>query len=224
MKINKTKAIIIGAVVIVLLILCIIKSTTFKRIYFVHSWLKSYASNTVSPPIDPFYLQLSSAAVKRTKVKVRYISEYIPIPYPNGDVPSNTGVCSDEIVRAYRMVGIDLQKEVHEDMSQSFADYPKMWWNFKPDPNIDHRRVPNLMTFFSRKGITLPISSDPVEYFPGDIVAWKLANGLLHIGIVVEPTTLLGQRHLIVHNIGRGPQMEDALFVGKIIGHFRYKK
>lgn len=208
----------------ILLILYVLNYTSITRSGFVNSWLKNYAGTAVSPSIDPFFSRLSLAAIERTKHKVRYNPSYIPIPYPNGDVPSDIGVCADEIIRAYRMVGIDLQKEIHEDMAKHFVNYPKMWRLSEPDTNIDHRRVPNLMTFFTRHGVSLSISSDPSDYFPGDIVAWELSNRLLHIGIVVEPLSLSGKRHLIVHNIGSGPKMEDALFIGRVIGHFRYKK
>lgn len=224
MKIDYKKVIPFTGWVSVLLILCISKFTSVTRDGFVHSWLKHYVSTNIPPPTDPFFLQLSAAAIERTKHPARYDPAYIAIPYPNGDVPLDIGVCADEIVRTYRALGTDLQKEVHDDMIQAFSSYPKMWQQLTPDSNIDHRRVPNLMTFFSRKGIRLPLSFDEAPYFPGEIVAWELPNGLLHIGIVVEPRTSNGRRHLIVHNIGRGPQMEDALFVGKIIGHFRYKK
>jgi uncharacterized protein YijF (DUF1287 family) len=213
-----------GSVGIIALVAYVLICTSFTRDGFIRSWLGKYETPSIGKrySIDPFFLKLSDAAVERTKHKVRYDPAYVVIPYPGGDVPSDMGVCSDEVVRAYRMVGIDIQKEVHEDMSKAFGKYPKMWRNLSPDSNIDHRRVPNLMTFFSRKGVSLPLSSDPDDYSPGDIVAWRLNNGLLHIGIVVEPTTSDGKRHLVVHNIGRGPMMEDALFIGKVIGHFQY--
>jgi uncharacterized protein YijF (DUF1287 family) len=167
-----------------------------------------------------FVRRLVDAAVERTHHHVTYVSDYVRIPYPGGDVPSNTGVCTDEIIRSYRAVGIDLQREVHEDMSRHFDAYPHKWQR-QPDSNIDHRRVPNLMTFFSRNGTLLPTSQRGMDYSPGDIVAWDLGGGITHIGIVVnEPGR--GGNYMVVHNIGRGPQMEDVLFDWKIIGHYRY--
>jgi uncharacterized protein YijF (DUF1287 family) len=139
-------------------------------------------------------------------------------------VPADTGVCSDEIIRAYRAVGVDLQKEVHEDMMKNWSDYPpeSKWHQAHPDPSIDHRRVPNLMVFFSRKGESLPLSSRAVDYSPGDIVTWDLGGNVPHIGIVVNVKSRETGRFLIVHNIGEGPKMEDVLFAWKITGHYRY--
>jgi hypothetical protein len=167
-----------------------------------------------------FSKRLANAAIERTHHSVRYISSYVRIPYPGGDVPADTGVCTDEVIRSYRAVGIDLQKEVHEDMVRNFDTYPHRWQQ-RPDSNIDHRRVPNLMTFFARKGTRLPISQRAEDYSPGDIVAWDLGGGVTHIGIVVDHKGSSG-RYMIVHNIGRGPQMEDVLFDWKVIGHYRY--
>jgi len=155
---------------------------------------------------------------------VRYDPAYVRIPYPGGDVPADTGVCTDEIIRSFRAVGIDLQKEVHEDMAQNFSAYPRNWhWLLaRPDSNIDHRRVPNLMVFFRRKGEALPISSRAEDYSPGDLVTWDLGGGVPHIGIVVDQKSLQSGHYMIVHNIGQGPKMEDVLFNWKITGHFRY--
>lgn len=199
--------------------------SSVSRSGFVLSWLGKYSPQAVSESqsYDDFFVKLASAGVDRTKHKVRYDGAYVKIPYPNGDVPADMGVCTDEIVRAYRLLGIDLQADVHEDMRDAFGSYPKLWRMTGPDPNIDHRRVPNLMVYFARKGAVLPIDEDPSIYRPGDIVAWELSNGLLHIGLIVSPKSRDGKRHLVVHNIGQGPKMEDALFVGRIIGHFRYK-
>jgi uncharacterized protein YijF (DUF1287 family) len=171
-----------------------------------------------------FLQKLIAAAVERTHHSVRYDGSYVRIPYPGGDVPAGTGVCTDEIIRSYRAVGIDLQREVHEDMLRNFAAYPDkhLWDLAHPDSNIDHRRVPNLMVFFSRKGETLPITARAEDYSPGDLVTWDLGGNVPHIGIVVDHLSPQGPRHLIVHNIGAGPKMEDVLFHWKIIGHFRY--
>ena len=165
-----------------------------------------------------------AAAIERTTHSVKYVSAYVHLDYPGGDVPSDTGVCSDEIIRAYRAVGVDLQKEVHEDMVKNWEDYPPKakWRQAHPDSSIDHRRVPNLMVFFSRKGETLPISLRAEDYSPGDIVTWDLGGDVPHIGIVVNVKSADSGRWLIVHNIGQGPKMEDVLFGWKITGHYRY--
>ena len=168
--------------------------------------------------------KLVLAAIERTHHSVRYVSSYVRIPYPGGDVPADTGVCTDEIIRIFRAVGIDLQKEVHEDMVQNFAAYPHYWRadTARPDSNIDHRRVPNLMVFFSRKGESLPTSFRAEDYQPGDLVTWDLGGGVPHIGMVVDTRASGAGRNMIVHNIGEGPKMEDVLFRWKITGHYRY--
>lgn len=170
-----------------------------------------------------FSRRLVAAAKERTHHSVRYVSAYVRIPYPGGDVPPDTGVCTDEIIRSYRAVGVDLQKEVHEDMARNFEAYPnkRRWSLTHPDSNIDHRRVPNLMVFFQRKGQSLPITSRAEDYAPGDLVTWDLGGNVPHIGIVVDQKGRTG-RFLIVHNIGEGPKMEDVLFNWKITGHYRY--
>jgi uncharacterized protein YijF (DUF1287 family) len=173
---------------------------------------------------EDFTRRLVAAALERTHHSVRYVSAYVRIPYPGGDVPADTGVCTDEIIRSYRAVGVDLQKEVHVDMLKNFASYPnkRRWLLGHPDSNIDHRRVPNLMVFFQRKGETLPITNRAEDYSPGDLVTWDLGSGVPHIGIVVDRMPNWGRRHMIVHNIGQGPKMEDVLFDWKITGHYRY--
>ena len=180
-------------------------------------------SRPATTPHQQFLRALVGAAVERTHHSVHYDPAYVRIPYPGGDVPADTGVCTDEIIRSYRAVGVDLQKEVHEDMERNFSVYPRKWhWLLgHTDPNIDHRRVPNLMVFFRRHGETLPITALAHDYQPGDLVTWDLGGGVPHIGIVVDRTGD-DQRYMIVHNIGRGPQMEDVLFNWKITGHFRY--
>lgn len=163
-----------------------------------------------------------AAAIERTRHSVRYVSAYVHLDYPGGDVPADTGVCSDEVIRAYRAVGVDLQKEVHEDMVQNWPAYPNKWHQTRPDTNIDHRRVPNLMVFFSRKGESLPISTRADDYSPGDLVTWDLGGNVPHIGMVVNVKSAQSGRPLIVHNVGAGPKMEDVLFSWKITGHYRY--
>jgi len=168
-----------------------------------------------------FLRKFVAAAVARTHVTVRYDPAYVGIPYPNGDVPADTGVCTDEVIRAYRAVGVDLQKEVHEDMVANLSAYPRKWGR-RIDANIDHRRVPNLMVFFERKGESLPIAERPEDYAPGDLVTWDLGGNVPHIGIVVDQKAQLTGPYEIVHNIGQGPKMEDVLFSWKITGHYRY--
>ena len=193
-----------------------------------HALQTSQPVHRLSPAQQQFTERLVAAAVERTHHAVRYDPAYVRIPYPGGDVPASTGVCTDEVIRAYRAVGIDLQKEVHEDMASHLAAYPRKWASHagatdaQTDPNIDHRRVPNLMVFFARHGQTLPLSNDARDYFPGDLVTWNLGGGITHIGIVVDQKSSQSGRHLIVHNIGQGPQMEDVLFNWKITGHYRY--
>ena len=178
--------------------------------------------NIAAQKTDDFTTKLSLAAIQITYDRVVYDPAYFSIPYPNGDVPKDRGVCTDVIIRAYRKLGIDLQKEVHEDMKQNFAIYPKIWGLKKPDTNIDHRRVPNLMTFFSRKGTVKPITQNPEDYKTGDIVTWVLPNNLTHIGIVIHKKSKDGKRNLIVHNIGGGQVIEDCLFSWKITGHYSH--
>jgi uncharacterized protein len=169
-----------------------------------------------------FALRLSDAAIEQTRHEVRYDGSYVRIPYPGGDVPADTGVCTDVVIRAYRVLGIDLQKEVHEDMKSAFDAYPKIWGLARPDTNIDHRRVPNLAKFFERKGKRLPVSSDPATWQVGDIVTWDLGRGVPHIGFVVDRRSADGKRPLIAHNIGAGPKLDDVLFAWRITGHYRY--
>jgi len=167
---------------------------------------------------------LSDAALALTTQKVTYDSSYFSMAYPNGDIPRDKGVCTDVIIRTYRKIGIDLQKNVHEDMNANFGVYPKIWNLKSTDKNIDHRRVPNLMTFFKRKAVEKPITNKAKDYIPGDIVCWNLGGAITHIGIVVDKKSTDGKRHLIVHNIGSGQVLADCLFDYKIIGHYSYKK
>lgn len=171
-----------------------------------------------------FYTRLSDSAIKLILQKVNYDPTYFSIKYPNGDVPADKGVCTDVIIRAYRKLGIDLQKEVHEDMTNNFKLYPKNWGMSKTDKNIDHRRVPNLMVFFSRFGKVKLNSLNAIDYQPGDIVCWNLGGAITHIGLVVKQKSIDGKRHLIVHNIGAGQVLEDCLFKYKIIGHYNYQQ
>jgi len=167
--------------------------------------------------------RLVDAAIERTEHRVRYDGSYRSIEYPMGDVPDDIGVCTDVIIRAYRALGTDLQREVHEDMTAAFSEYPDTWGLTGTDSNIDHRRVPNLQVFFSRHGVELAVTDAPSDYRPGDLVTWVLPRNLPHIGIVTDRRSADGTRPLIVHNIGRGPEVEDALFEYPITGHYRFE-
>lgn len=166
--------------------------------------------------------RVAQGAVEQTAYTRSYDPSYVRIGYPNGDPPGDRGVCSDVIVRAFRKAGVDLQKEIHEDMARDFAAYPHRWGLRAPDTNIDHRRVPNLMTFFARGGKSVPASARPEDYLPGDVVAWDLGGGLLHVGLVSDEPVAGGKGYAIVHNIGAGARLEDVLLSWKIIGHYRY--
>lgn len=171
---------------------------------------------------DSLYSRLADSAFVLTKQHVVYDPSYFSISYPNGDVPSGKGVCTDVIIRLYRKFGIDLQKEVHEDMKANFRLYPKIWGLKSTDKNIDHRRVPNLMTFFTKYGKVLKISRKSADYKPGDIVCWNLGTNTPHIGIISNKLASNSKRYMIIHNIGAGQVLEDCLFRFKIIGHYRY--
>lgn len=163
------------------------------------------------------------SASDQTRVTTEYTQQYFSLSYPNGDPPSNTGACTDVVIRAFRKAGVDLQKEVHEDMKANFSVYPQKWNLTKPDTNIDHRRVPNLQKFFDRRGKSLRVTNDPAQYLPGDVVSWDLdGKGLIHIGVVSNRYNPQTNRHLIIHNIGAGTRAEDRLFEWKITGHYRY--
>jgi len=167
--------------------------------------------------------KLALAAESLTLTKVVYDSSYFVIDYPGGDVPPDRGVCSDVVVRAFRKVGIDLQVEVHEDIKKAWSSYPHKWDMTKPDTNIDHRRVFNLMVFFKRKGRELPVTFDALDYKPGDIVVWKFSRGRAHIGVVSTRINNEKTRYVLVHNMGRGQIFEDVLFQWPVLGHYSYK-
>lgn len=166
-------------------------------------------------------LSLPQAAREQVGVTVGYDPAYRRLDYPGGDVDPATGVCTDVVIRAYRVLGVDLQQRVHEDMRQHFDVYPKLWGLHGTDRNIDHRRVPNLQTFFTRHGERLRVTADAEDYQPGDIVTWRLSNGLPHIGLVSDRHSRDGVP-LILHNIGAGTQEQDMLFAFEITGHYRY--
>ena len=173
-----------------------------------------------------FEEKLSKVAISIINPTIEYDPAYIPIKYPNGDVPKNKGVCTDVVIRTYRKLDIDLQKEVHEDMKANFSKYPnlKKWGMTKTNTNIDHRRVPNLEIFFERKGIKLAVTKNANDYKTGEIVTWMINGKLPHIGIITNKKSADGKRNLIVHNVGYGQVLEDCLFSYEIVGHFKYVK
>ena len=163
-----------------------------------------------------------AAAHAQVGVTRHYDGRYVRLAYPGGDVPADRGVCTDVVIRAFRAADLDLQRAVHEDMRAHFGAYPKLWGLSRPDRNIDHRRVPNLETWARRAGHALPVGSDPAAYLPGDIVSWRLSDGLPHIGVVSDRRAADGSgRPLVVHNIGAGARVEDVLFAWPPVGHFR---
>lgn len=180
-------------------------------------------AQATAPASNDFYEKLSDAAILITNDHVEYDPTYYQIKYPNGDVPKDRGVCTDVVIRSYRKLGIDLQQLVHVDMAANFAKYPKSWGLKTTDTNIDHRRVPNLQVFFTRKGEVKANSNNATDYKPGDIVIWMLAGNRPHIGVVVNKKGSNG-RYKMVHNIGSGQVIQDCLFEYKITGHYRFKK
>ena len=174
---------------------------------------------------NSFNQRLSNAALGRLRSKVRYDGSYVKIAYPGGDVSPHIGVCTDVVIRSYRKLGIDLQEQVHRDMSAAFNTYPnpRKWGLSKPDTNIDHRRVYNLRQFFQRRGAAKPVTHNPRNYKPGDVVSWMVGPDLPHIGVVVNKRSKVDpNRFMVVHNIAHGPQLEDMLFAFPITGHYRY--
>lgn len=171
-----------------------------------------------------FEERLSNAAISIIDKNVVYTPDYVSIKYPNGDVPAKTGVCTDVVIRAYRKLGVDLQKEVHEDMKANFNKYPnlKKWGLKTTDTNIDHRRVPNLEVFFERKGKKLAVTQNSNDYKTGEIVTWMIGGKLPHIGIITNKKSSDGKRPMIVHNVGGGQVLEDCLFSYDVVGHFKY--
>jgi uncharacterized protein len=200
-----------------------------KRFYFLLIGLAFFTCGqnqkeiqTIGNP-KTFEEKLSNAAISIIDENIVYTPDYVSIKYPNGDVPAKTGVCSDVVIRAYRKLDIDLQKEVHEDMVKNFSKYPTKWGLKSCDTNIDHRRVPNLEVFFERKGTKLEVSNNPDDYKTGEIVTWMIGEKLPHIGIITHKKAPNGNP-MIVHNVGGGQVLEDCLFNYKIVGHFKYEK
>jgi len=184
--------------------------------------LLAVAGNAPAQTADA--MKVASAASAQIGVTTQYDPAYSRLAYPMGDVPLERGVCSDVVIRAYRKAGVDFQKLLHQDMRSHFSAYPKKWGLKKPDSNIDHRRVPNLEVFFSRQGKAIADRLTAESFQPGDIVSWRLDNGLAHIGIVSSKKSMFGSRPLVIHNIGQGAQEEDVLFSWRIVGHYRWFK
>jgi uncharacterized protein YijF (DUF1287 family) len=172
--------------------------------------------------LPPAVRLVVDSARQQTQVTTGYDPSYVKIAYPGGDVPAQTGACTDVVIRAFRAAGVDLQREVHEDMGRAFASYPRRWGLARPDTNIDHRRVPNLMTYFRRAGAEVAATGEPGDYEPGDVVAWDLGGGVTHIGVVTDEADAATGRYWVVHNIGAGARLEDVLFAWREIGHYRY--
>lgn len=181
------------------------------------------AHSFVPESLSPERQRISDAALSLTADRVSYDPAYFKISYPGGDVPEDRGVCTDVVIRTFRKIGIDLQRLVHEDMMKRWHEYPRLWGLPGPDRNIDHRRVPNLMEFFSHYGEVKNGGNNANAYLPGDIVAWRLGNGRTHIGMVVNRLSNDSRRHLVVHNIGAGQVLEDCLFSFEVIGHYYFE-
>ncbi|MGZ7040813.1 MAG: DUF1287 domain-containing protein [Thermoanaerobaculia bacterium] len=186
-----------------------------KRLIFALSLLSFSAFGTPHQDLE----KIARGAEAQVSVTTIYDPVYRSLRYPNGDLPIERGVCADVVVRAFRTIGVDLQAALHEDMVRHFRDYPQMWGLRKPDANIDHRRVPNLMRFFARRGRGLALDA---PYLPGDVVAWRLSNGLHHIGVISSQPAPARGDYLVVHNIGQGARNEDVLRAFRIIGHYRW--
>lgn len=173
--------------------------------------------------VEPWAQKLIDAAASQIGVTVAYDPSYTRLDFPNGDVPRQSGVCTDVVIRAYRdAFGVDLQRLVNADMKASFASYPKIWGLSRPDRNIDHRRVPNLETFLKRQEMALPVSDDPTTWQPGDLFTQRLPGNLPHIGIVAARLASDGVTPMVIHNVGAGAQIEDILFRFPVTGHFRF--
>ena len=193
-----------------------------KRLYFLLAALLISASRLPAErPVET--AKFLAAAEAQIGTTLTYDPAYVSLPYPGGDVPLDRGVCSDVAIRAFRGIGFDLQKEIHEDMKRAFSAYPKQWGLRKPDANIDHRRVLNLMTFFKRRGKSLPITRNAADYQPGDLVTCIVPKNLPHIMVVSDQLSPLDPtRRLVIHNIGQGARAEDRLFEFELTGHYRW--
>jgi len=194
-----------------------------RRDQWVNAYVVSYRANGRATRLDEAQrAAMLMRARELTTLPIQYEPAYQAIGYPNGDVPASTGVCADLVVRSARAAGFDLQKLVHDDRQSAPDSYPSIWGQRLPDANIDHRRVPNLMTYFTRHHAVLPLSLQAADYAPGEVVAWDLGGGVTHIGLVSERTETASGRPLILHHISGTPTEVDALFAWRIIGHYAW--
>ena len=179
-------------------------------------------SSAQSQITTPWSTALIRSARAQIGVTLIYDGRYQRLEFPNGDIPRQRGVCTDVVIRALRDAhNFDLQAKVNADMKAHFSSYPKIWGLSRPDSNIDHRRVPNLITFFKRHGANVPMTDNPQDYLPGDIVTWMLRPGTPHVGIVSDRIDPQTGNPLIIHNIGRGTRENDILFAYDMTAHFR---
>ena len=200
------------------------RSAQFRTWLWLPGERQAYTANSPIAPAPVALDDLTRLALAAEDLgarPTRYVPDYVTLAYPGGDVPADTGVCTDLVVRAFRTIGLDLQEAVAEDMGADFAAYPKLWGLTRPDPNIDHRRVPNLMVWFQRHGEVLPITDHAADYRPGDVVVWDQGGGRTHIGLVTTRADLLTGHPLIAHHNGGLPRIEDVLFAWAIVGHYR---
>ncbi len=208
---------------LMLLLVVVISGSACQRMARMTGSAAAADSQRTSAPINsPVLKRVVDDAIEQTTYTHAYDPSYVKLAYPGGDVPRERGACSDVLIRAFRRGGVDLQKEIHEDMTRSFAAYPQKWGLTRPDANIDHRRVLNLMTYFARQGKSLPLSRNAQDYLPGDVVAWDLGGGTTHIGLVTNIKFENTESFQVAHNIGAGVRVEDVLFSWRIIGHYRY--
>lgn len=183
---------------------------------FVRQYFPTISYTTL--PAEPD--NLAAMARRQIGVTVKYDPSYEKLTYPGGDVPMERGVCTDVVIRALRLKGIDLQKLVHEDMKRNFSAYPNNWGLKRPDKNIDHRRVPNLQVYFTRRGWSLPVTDNPADYKPGDIVTCRVSSGRPHIMVVSDHATANGTP-MVIHNLGNGTRENPQLFTFRLTGHYR---
>lgn len=217
----RRRAVLIGVIVLTIAVAGAVPAIRLLAPVVVARQVGTPVQVSVVDDASPDAHRLASAAAAQVGVTTEYDAAYVQLDYPGGDVPLQTGVCTDVVVRAFRELGIDLQVEVHEDMLSAFGSYPQRWGLERPDPNIDHRRVPNLSAFFERRGIALPVTATGQDYQPGDVVTWSV-GGKPHIGIVTARVTNSGDRFCVAHNIGGGTRENDFLFDHPITGHYRW--
>ena len=176
-----------------------------------------------APVVEPAAAKLIASAEAQIGVTTLYDASYQRLTFPGGDVAADRGVCTDVVVRAYRVAfGFDLQQRLNADMRAHGSVYPRRWGLTRPDPNIDHRRVPNLQTFFTRLGAERPRPATEAEWQPGDLVTLMVPVGRPHIGIISATPNAGGTRLMLVHNIGRGTQVEDVLDQFPVTGRYRF--